>query len=201
MTLVILVGGALRSGKDTLADHLVDKHDFVKLGMSDVLAEALYVLNPQIPLGTIDYDAQPYQSYIEAVGGYVEAKKNPEVRRLLQALGTEVGRELLGKNIWRDAVKDKILALTSAGKDVVVTGIRFPNEIELGYILANKYSTPAATVYVNRPAEQQAASGHASETSVEPEDFEYELNNTGSLERLYELTDKLLDVVKADYVG
>jgi hypothetical protein len=201
MPLVILVGGRLTSGKDTFADHLVAAHGFVKLGMSDTLAEALYRLDPWIPILETPQGREllRYQRIVDQVG-YVQAKKNPEVRRLLQILGTEVGRQLLGQNIWVDAAKKKILELTSAGKDVVITGIRFPNELRLGYDLSNNHSTPAASVWVTRPSVEQGNSTHASEGSVSADDFEYVLTNDKDLKSLYTATDALLDTIRTDYV-
>ena len=228
--LVLLVGGRLTSGKDAFADHLVAKHGFVKLGMSDTLADALYRLNPILdtgPSATVGlWRVHPtniwnnlkvvltgkgnfkdwvisrgefarYQGLVDKVG-YVEAKKNLEVRRLLQALGTEVGRELLGENIWVEAAKKKILELTAAGHNVVITGIRFPNEIALEQQL-NTGHIVAASVWVDRPSLPPLEAGHSSETSVGRNDFEYGLDNTGTLEDLYEAADALLSEVRADY--
>ena len=47
-------------------------------------------------------------TYREAIEerGYTEAKAEfPEVRRLLQVFGTEVGRDLFGENVWVDIMK------------------------------------------------------------------------------------------------
>lgn len=212
--LVILVGGRLTSGKDAFADHLVAKHKFVKLGMSDTLAEALYRLNPLIPVqhpgpfGEVSVQFVPYQNYFhDFAGGYVQAKTNPEVRRLLQQLGTEVGRELLGQNIWVEAARKKILELTSAGHNVIITGIRFPNELELENQLNEVIDTwgavgdkqHATSVYVDRPSLPAPVAGHSSEGSVQLEDFQYVLGNTGTLEDLYAASDALLGEIRDDY--
>ena len=50
MNRLIGLGGKLRAGKDAVGDYLEEKHDFVKLGMSDALNEALLTLNPWIPV-------------------------------------------------------------------------------------------------------------------------------------------------------
>jgi hypothetical protein len=46
---IIGIGGKLRSGKDTVADHLVSAHGFTKLGTSSPLLRAALVLDPVIP--------------------------------------------------------------------------------------------------------------------------------------------------------
>lgn len=205
--LVILVGGYMTAGKDAFADFLVADHGFKKLGMSDTLAEALYRLNPVIPFahpsgdyGQVDVDFPRYQVFLdEYMNGYVNAKTNPEVRRLLRILGTEVGRQLLGENIWVDAAKKKILELTEAGHNVVITGIRFPNELALEDHFAQWEPVCATSVWVDRPGVEAAAGTHSSEGSVSRQDFQYALDNDGDLAQLRRRSSDLLDVIVADY--
>jgi hypothetical protein len=197
MSVVIGVGGRLEAGKDAFSDYLVEKHGFVKLGMSDTLAEALYRLNPYIQEG---YEYYPYQDFLEYRGGYVEAKKNPEVRRLLQVLGTEVGRDLLGQDIWVKAAKRRIDEHTAAGTNVVITGVRFPNELAMfdrPDIWHTQWVDPiTTTVWVERGGSTAA---HSSEASVSSEDFEYVLDNLGTLEELHTSAERLYAGILADY--
>lgn len=192
--IILLVGGRLTSGKDAFADHLVENHDFVKLGMSDTLALALYRLNPWV-LAEKGPGVWRYQTIVDRVG-YVEAKKNPEVRRLLQVLGTEVGRQLLGENIWVDATKKKIQELAAEGKNVVLTGIRYENEIALERNLAG--IEIVTSIWVERPG-LEPTSQHSSEGSVAANDFEYVLPNTGTLQDLYKAADALLEEILNDF--
>jgi hypothetical protein len=230
---VLLVGGRLTSGKDAFADHLVEKHSYVKLGMSDVLAEALYTLDPWVEIYPKDspqikkYIRQNwsmkdriiarlffqgsqfvhYQDLIDDLG-YVDAKTSGQVRSLLQRLGTEVGRNMLGQNIWVDAVKKKIDGLLEEMRNVVVTGIRFPNEIALESAWYHTGPYPVspvvvASVWIDRPSlrplDPDPKKRHASEGSVRAEDFEYVLLNDGTLEDLYRGADELLVEIADDH--
>lgn len=197
LTVVVGIGGHLGAGKDEIADRLVAVHDFVKIGMSDPLAEALYILNPRIYVGYESSEAVKqkfiagqiyfYQEIIDDVG-YVEAKTISEVRRWLQVLGTEVGRELIDKNVWVTAARKKISQLRAEGKSVVITGIRFPNELDMlkadGHI----------SMYVFRPG--HGGDQHASENSISPDDFVYHVYNGGNLQDLYNATDDFVDWLK-----
>jgi hypothetical protein len=209
---LIGLGGKLRAGKDAVGDYLESEHDFVKLGMSDALNEALLKLDPLIPLGTITPDHQRYSVYLEAVGGYVEAKKNPEVRRLLQVLGTEVGREMIDPDVWVRIAEKKILQHWTEGRDVVITAVRFPNEVEMirrlggtsvwierdealrspnaGTESSEGTGRPEETVSAREGA-KNAIHAHASENSVSAEDFEYSILNNGTLKELYEKVDQI----------
>lgn len=202
-SLVIGIGGRLTAGKDAFADHLVKEHGFVKLGMSDTLAEALYRLNPLImsealvatgPNSCEVADEVRYQQLVNEIG-YVEAKKNPEVRRLLQVLGTEVGRQLLGENIWVEAAKNKIL---EAGPRVAITGIRYANELRMIEALNQRDDYAGTTVWIDRPGIE--AGGHSSEGSLSSQDFEYILDNTGTLEELHVKASHLLSTIEDDFL-
>lgn len=201
------VGGKLRAGKDTVADLLVEKHGYSKTFMSETLAEALYRLDPLVP--DIESDEHvPYRSVVDRVG-YTEAKKIPEVRRLLQALGTEVGRELLGEDIWTTAARRRIESLRAEGKPVVITGIRFPNEAamvrELGGVLVwierpvTARQTPprlrTTVAAIDEALAVQSVTQHASEVTLEAEDFDYVILNDGPLDKLRQGTEDLLAVI------
>lgn len=207
MTQVVGIGGKLASGKDAIADYLVAEYGWTKFGMSDALAEALYTLDPYIPLPTQlgwknrftaflarifrvpPRDVFVKYSWLYDAFGYVRAKENDEVRRLLQVLGTEVGRKQLSDgDLWTEIMRRKVEAATAAGAPgIIVTGVRFPNEVELFD------SINAETWWVNRPSLKETVNaGHASENSVSAVDFERVIQNDGSLKDLYRKVDDLV---------
>lgn len=205
MSTLIALGGALRSGKGEVAKRLVTKHNYVAMGMSDPLNAALLALNPIIMAstdnlpshiegawGTKNIEMVRYVDMHEKLG-YVEAKKHPEVRRLLQALGTEVGRDMIGENTWTDIATRTIHEHWAQGRNVVIDGIRFPNELQM---VKNLHG---ALVWVDRSAELRGVTedlaSHASEKSVGPDDFDYILKNDNTLRELgYRVEDILLDM-------
>jgi len=173
---IIGIGGRLRAGKDTVADVLAADHGFRKMGMSDALADALLVLDPVIP----DWPAVGTATrYVDVVhrAGYVEAKQHPEVRRLLQKLGTELGRDMIHENVWVDMVERRLRANRAAGVDTVITGIRFPNEVDMIRRIGGTLA------WVTRPGTETTAA-HSSETSVTVGDFDVLIRNTGTLDDL-----------------
>lgn len=192
---VIGLGGRLRAGKDAVADHLVAEYGFHKIGMSDALHEAMLAIDPFVPINTTsdafsigEHGLFARYSTIIRESGYVEAKKNPEVRRLLQHLGTEVGRDMIGENTWANITARKIDDFLYADTPVVVTGIRFPNELTMVHQFAGR------TVWVERPSEyaQGGAGSHSSENGVDPTQFDRILLNDGTLEDLYAKVEGLL---------
>lgn len=193
---VILIGGALRAGKDTVADHLVEKYGFTKLGMSDPLLEALLALDPWATAGSFGAagDHKPGLRVSDVIKqfGYTQAKaKSPEIRRLLQKLGTEVGRNIIGEDVWVDIATRRVQGHVKAGRSVVLTGIRFPNELDIADRIQG---ASVITAYVSRPSAEKdaAATAHTSEGSVKRQDFLWHIPNLGSIADLHSLTDSLV---------
>jgi predicted kinase len=185
---VIGLGGRLRAGKDEVASHLAREHGYTVIGMSDALHEAMLALDPIVDVGPLygDIEFERYSDVVAQVG-YVEAKKRPEVRRLLQPLGTEVGRGLIGENVWVDITARKIERLLAEGHSVALTGCRFENELRMIHSFAGR------AVWVERPSLNPTPEGvHASEVSLGPQDFDLTVVNDGSLADLYARVDTLL---------
>lgn len=164
MTQLIGLSGYAQSGKDTAAGFLAEL-GFVRVAFADVLRSAVYALNPLMP------DGRRLQDIVDEMG-WDSAKTNfTEVRTLLQKMGTEVGRDLLGENIWVEtALKD----LSPDGK-YVVTDCRFPNE-------ANAIRERGGKVFRIHRTGVKAANAHPSETSLDDFPFDGYWLNDGSLD-------------------
>ena len=93
--MLIALTGYKGVGKSTVADILVDKFKFTKMGFADPLKEMALMLDP-----IVDELHGERLSDVVHREGWVEAKKNYEIRRILQVLGTECGRDILGKDVW-----------------------------------------------------------------------------------------------------
>lgn len=186
---VIGIGGRLRAGKDTVADFLVSNFGYTKIGMSDPLLNALLTLDPLVPI-----NARPNAHgglYGEVVGvkklvaevGYTKAKENPWVRELLQRLGTEVGRKMISESVWTDMARREIERVIGDGGRIVVTGIRFENEVEMIRTFGG-----GILLWVERNKAREEAtdyqSAHASE-SIDSGLFDVGITNDGTLDELF----------------
>jgi len=195
-TRLVGIGGLLQAGKDAVADYLVKEHGWVKMGMSDPLDQALRAMNPYIQVLSGEPMNKnkgpkylPYQDIRDKLS-YVEAKNITDVRRNLQTLGTEVGRNLIGEDIWAHVARDNINDQMIDGKSVILTGVRYPNEL----YLINQFVDAGQTWFVTRPSKRTAAQPdqHSSETSVSAEDFSVVIDNSGTLDDLYKSVDEIL---------
>lgn len=188
--MILGLSGYARSGKDTAASVLVDEFGFTRIAFADKLREVLLAINPKVaeeiveddifseeredPIKTVKsvYTAR-VSDVIEYHGwdGYKETVYNDEIRGLLQRLGTEAGRNILGPNIWVDTA---LRSLEPDGK-YVVTDMRFPNEF------AAVKERGGTTWRINRqgigPAVAPDGTVHPSETSLDDHQFDRVIAN------------------------
>jgi hypothetical protein len=118
--MIIGLAGFAQSGKDTLAKILIEEYGFTKIAFADTIRVALYTLNP-----IVKDDGLRLQKLVDDEG-WEKAKLTPEVRRLLQVFGTEVGRSLLGDQVWVELAMRKLVG----NGNFVFTDVRFISEAE-----------------------------------------------------------------------
>jgi len=130
---IIGLSGYARSGKDEAAKILVEEFGFTRVAFADKLREVLYALDPIVAPSKERYFVGSkvvvtLQEVIDVYGWdkYKESEYGPEIRRLLQRLGTEAGRQALWDTIWIDAT----LTGFDADAKVVVSDARFFNEFD-----------------------------------------------------------------------
>lgn len=206
MTMPIIgVGGLKTSGKDAFASVLEKHYGYHRRGMSDVLDEMLKATNPYIRV----LPSEPHYGHFEAERvdrgaefiryrdlrrrvSYDESKRVQDVRRLLQTIGTEAGRTIIGEDVWTFGAKSSAGAiakrLQNEGTPVVITGIRYPNELAMIRRLSG------IALWIDRPSVTEAhlaaveakdpTALHSSENTLTAEDFQAVIYNRGTLEDL-----------------
>jgi hypothetical protein len=122
--MLIGVSGYAQAGKDTFADTLVRHYGFVKRSFADPIRQAMELLNPIVD--GMHSSGLRYSEAVETFGYNAAKDMYPEIRVLLQRLGTEVGREIIGPHVWIDA----LFRSRPISERTVITDVRFPNEAE-----------------------------------------------------------------------
>lgn len=174
MSHLIGLGGYAGSGKDVAADALVDLRGWTKTYMSEPLERALLKLNPIVARRWWG-KAVRYRE-LHAKVGYTESKNNPEVRRLLQVLGTEIGRDMIDPDVWVRVAFNRIDELLAQGKSVALTGIRFANELNA------VRERGGELVWIDRGL--APVNTHTSDNTLGPDDFDRVIHNHGSIDDL-----------------
>lgn len=166
---IIGLSGYAQSGKDTVASILAER-GYKRYAFADIMKDCLVAMDPYTgPLRLSDNIADY---------GWEKAKVLiPEIRRLVQVFGTEVGRNILGEDIWVQALINKIKS--EMPDKVVITDVRFENE----FSAVKNYG--GEMWRVQRPG-VTAPNNHSSEHSLEGvmNLHDHFVNNNGDLENL-----------------
>lgn len=149
--LIGFLGGA-GSGKDTAAEALVAA-GWRRVAFADPVRQMALAIDPYVLA-----DGEPVLlGDLVASVGWDEAKRHPDVRRILQRVGTEAGRGVIGDNVWTMLASRAIAAAKGEGQDrIVITDVRFPNEADF---IRNK---GGLLIKIERP-DLAPLNGHASE--------------------------------------
>jgi hypothetical protein len=166
MTQIIGMTGRAQHGKDSSAKFLIAKNGFKRYAFADQLRSMALAIDPFV----IEEPSPRHRFYsrlseIVAADGWDAAKQIPEVRRLLQVIGTEGVRDHIGEMSWVNACALKIER--DAPERVVVTDVRFPNEADWVH---DQGGTLVKIVRVNgdgSPFDNGVPSEHASEANVD----------------------------------
>lgn len=122
---IIGIMGYAGVGKDALASLLIEKYGYERRAFADPMRQVLYALNPIIFEGTFEQYPVRVQDLVNGNGWDFAKRRFPEIRSLLQRLGTEGGREIMGENIWVET-----LFKNFTGDKLVIPDVRFANELE-----------------------------------------------------------------------
>jgi hypothetical protein len=211
---IIGIGGRARAGKDTAAKTLV-QNGYVRIALADALKEFVSQ-SLEIPIEYFQRDDLKDKPFYTSIQLYVNEIillledfcrltgkdantinwatipqtanfKNP--REALQFIGTELGRNIIDKDIWLKEFQKR------AAKEefVVVTDMRFQNEREFIKDLGG------TLVKVNRKAVEESGDTHSSENNLGT-DSEYDvvMDNDGTLEELEQKVVQTLISIKEE---
>lgn len=176
---VLGLSGWARSGKDTIADNLVENHGYIKVSFAAPMKEAMYRLNPRITVNEMTNTA--LRVAVDVYGWEGLKERSPDIRGLLQRFGTEVGREMFGEDFWVDYALSNI----PDGSKAVISDVRYPNE-------ANAIRALGGKVYRVERNGVLPANEHPSETALDGYEFDGKIDNNSTIERLHKVVEQTL---------
>ena len=171
--MIIGLAGYAQSGKDTVANILIEHYGYTRVAFADKVRDLLFEMDPGIGVKGPDgqWHTVGLQNIVE-VSGWDEAKQHKDVRALLQNLGVGA-RKVFGENFW---VKQALREFSPEEK-IVITDVRFPNEAEMVKRLNGQMWR------VIRPG-VTAVNSHISENALDDYEFDFDIYNDSTITAL-----------------
>ena len=205
--MIIGVCGLIGAGKDTIADYLVNVHEFRRESFANTLKDAVAAVFGWDRTLLEGRTKQGRQWREQVDTWWAERLNIPHLtpRWVLQYWGTDVLRNHFHDDIWVASLENKLRKSTD---DIVISDYRFPNEIRAiknqgGIVIRvvrgeEPIWMDAARAYMSGPSTIGWALGknvldtcniHASEYSWTATNFDAIVDNNGTIDNLYEQMD------------
>ena len=212
--MIIGVCGFIGSGKDTIADYLMNIHQFRRESFANALKDAISMVFGW-DRDMLEGRTRQSREWREQVDPWWAERLNMSdltPRWVLQHWGTEVCRRAFHDDIWIAALENK---LRNSTDDIVISDCRFPNEIKSikdagGIVIrvvrgaepdwydaavsANRGPNGNTSWAISR-AKLERLQVHASESSWVGTKFDAEVDNNSSMDHLFlQINDLVLDL-------
>ncbi len=127
--MIVGICGFIGSGKDTVADYLVNFHEFRRESFANTLKDAVSAVFgwDRTLLEGRTKEAREWREQVDSWWADRLAMPTLTPRWILQYWGTEVCRKSFHDDIWIASLENK---LRNSKDNVVISDCRFPNEIE-----------------------------------------------------------------------
>jgi hypothetical protein len=203
--MIIGLVGFIGSGKGTVGD-ILEQKGFIKDSFAKPLKDACSVIFGW-PREMLEGDTEVSRKWREEPDVYWSEKFGREFspRLALQLMGTEAGRNVFHEDVWVISLLNR-----SKGKDVVVTDVRFQNEIKYiqdngGVVIRVKRGEEPEWYDLALDANRGFSSAqmgmrdkgiHQSETDWIGSEFDYVIENNGTITDLGNKVNELLQFIR-----
>ena len=185
--MIIGICGFIGSGKDTIADYLVNLHHFRRESFASTLKDAVAQVFgwDRTMLEGRTKQAREWREQVDPWWAERLNMPNLTPRLMLQLWGTEVCRKGFHDDIWIASVENK---LRRSKDNIVISDVRFPNEAE-----AIK-DRGGIIIRIDRPG-VEPVNAHPSEIALDNWDFDYKIANVSDLVSLKQSVEVLLNKI------
>jgi hypothetical protein len=187
--MIIGVCGFQSSGKDTIADYLIKKHNFIRLSFASVLKDVISIMFnwPRDKLEGLTKEDRIWREEIDK--WWAKTLEIPQLspRYVMQYVGTDLFKKHFHTDIWVKIMENKINNLHNK-QNIIISDCRFENEINMIISLGGKiiqvYRDPPHWFYKYRQGEyrEEIKSIHKSELEWIRCYKDYDIENDGTIE-------------------
>lgn len=175
MTVKIALLGKMRTGKDTIAEHLISNYGFTQFAFGTGIKETAQILFP-------------------------EQLKEGKNRKLYQKLGQEMRK--INPNVWIDYCFREIQNTVSASSPVVISDLRQLNEYRA--VKGDAYIVFKVVTDSEKQMQRILDAGdkfkkedleHETEVETDSIPYDFLISNTGTLDELYQQVDSAMEKI------
>ncbi len=188
----VLIGltGPMGGGKSTVASHLVREHGFMEYSFAAPLKDMICSM-----LGITEVKLEELKRSELPILPERNGQQFPTMRRALQTIGTEWGRQHIHPELWLALADLRIAAMGEwlHTDRIVISDVRFENEAE--------FIRQKGGVIIHIQPRTRGTNTHASESGLSVASTDCVLPNQGKLAQLYRTTDALMAVIHGQAAG
>lgn len=197
--MIIGVCGFIGCGKDTVADYLVNFHEFRRESFADSLKDSVAAVFgwDRIMLEGRTKESREWREQVDKWWADRLSMPTLTPRWVLQYWGTEVCRKTFHDDIWIASLENKI---RQSKDNIVVSDVRFPNEIkaiknsggQMIWVKRSNLPTWYQTAITANAGDLKSQNTmkelnvHSSEWAWVGQDFDIEIENNGTIQDLYD---------------
>lgn len=218
MSIVIGITGSAGSGKDTFSNMVANTDSsFIKVSFAKIVKDVLssiFVWDRELLEGLTD-ESRVWRETVDVFWSDRLNIKDFTPRKAMQMIGTDVMRVHLSDNIWVNALEKTIDPLIKENKNIIITDVRFKNEIELidslsGTIIEIRGSMPEYySLALSHSTNEEERTKKMTELFPDVHVSEYEwiglnhpqyiVENNGPIEKLEFVAGDILHRIKGSY--
>jgi len=198
--MIIGLCGMQSSGKDTVANILINKYGFIKISFAGILKDVVSIM--------FDWERDLLEGLTKESRVWRETKdewwseklhKDVTPRKMLQEIGTDIFRNNFNSNIWVYCVENR-LRKYSNGNNIVITDCRFINEINMiknlgGNIIQVNRNLPEWFNDFKSGKLEKIEGIHSSEIEWIKNTPDFEIDNDKTINDLYEKVYILIELL------
>lgn len=188
--MIIGISGFKSSGKDTIAEYLIQKYGFKRLSFASALKDIIAIMFgwPRDKLEGLTKEDREWREQIDPWWSDALNIHDLTPRFVMQSIGTDLFRKHFHTDIWVKIIENQL----DKYENIVISDCRFQNEIDMivhyGGKIIQVYRNPPSWFYQYRKGEnpEEVNLIHLSEIEWIRCHRDYDIDNSGTREELYD---------------
>jgi hypothetical protein len=203
--MIIGLCGFQSSGKDTVADYLINTHNFIRLSFASTIKDIIAIMFnwPRDKLEGLTKEDRLWREQIDPWWSEKLEISDLSPRYIMRYIGTDLFRKHFHTDIWVKIIENKINNYLHKNdkQNIIISDCRFENEINMIIMLGGKiiqvHREPPSWFYKYRDGEypEEIKSIHKSELEWIRCYKDYDIENDGTIEQLYQNVSEIIKYI------